>query len=181
MVLKVLIALSSLMITTHFRWWRDPVSSHTESVLVGWTRRHCDPRTPPSLCLMPCVNTARGGVDLRRRGRGTHTRKEMATRATLGGRENGKGADDLAEDNKRLQEMLHAALRREAEALRRVKHLSELLAEYRAVGSRTPSSGPDRKCRSSLRRLVSRVALKCQIVWRRIRLGGGRNGREATE
>ena len=49
---------------------------------------------------------------------------------------------DVAEDNKRLQEMLHAALRREAEALRRVKHLSELLTECRA-GSGTPSSGPD--------------------------------------
>ena len=60
-------------------------------------------------------------------------------------------AGALAEDNKRLQEMLHSALRREAEALRRVKHLSELLSECRArtpssgpeLGVRTPSSGPE--------------------------------------
>ena len=73
-----------------------------------------------------------------------------------------KGADDLAEDNKRLQEMLHAALRREAEALRRVKHLSELLAEYRGVGSgsRTPSSGPDRKSRLSSQKSHLRVAVQ---------------------
>lgn len=56
-----------------------------------------------------------------------------------------KLADDLAEDNKRLQEMLHAALRREAEALRRVKHLSELLAECQLTGSVSPSSGTERK------------------------------------
>jgi hypothetical protein len=54
-----------------------------------------------------------------------------------------KSAGALSEDNKRLQEMLQSALRREAEALRRVRHLSELLAECRMAGSRTPSSGPD--------------------------------------
>lgn len=51
----------------------------------------------------------------------------------------------LAEDNKRLQEMLHSALRREAEALRRVKHLSDLLSECRVASSGTPSSGPERR------------------------------------
>ena len=71
-------------------------------------------------------------------------RAMAATEAKLGDGGNVKSAEDLREDNKRLQEMLHAALRREAEALRRVKHLSELLAEYRVNGSRTPSSGPDR-------------------------------------
>lgn len=55
-----------------------------------------------------------------------------------------QGAGALAEDNKRLQEMLHSALRREAEALRQVKHLSELLSECRVAYSRTPSSGPER-------------------------------------
>jgi hypothetical protein len=51
----------------------------------------------------------------------------------------------LAEDNKRLQEMLHSALRREAEALRRVKHLSDLLSECRVASCGTPSSGPERR------------------------------------
>ena len=56
-----------------------------------------------------------------------------------------QGADGLAEDNKHLQEMLHSALRREAEALRRVKHLSDLLSECRLANSGTPSSGQERK------------------------------------
>lgn len=53
-----------------------------------------------------------------------------------------QNADALADDNRRLQDMLHSALRREAEALRRVKHLSDLLSECRV---RTPSSGQDCK------------------------------------
>lgn len=55
-----------------------------------------------------------------------------------------QNASALAEDNKRLQDMLHSALRREAEALRRVKHLSELLSECRVTNSRTSSSEPER-------------------------------------
>ena len=55
-----------------------------------------------------------------------------------------QNASALAEDNKRLQDMLHSALRREAEALRRVKHLSELLGECRITNSRTSSSDPER-------------------------------------
>ena len=49
-------------------------------------------------------------------------------------------SQSVTDDNKRLQEMLHSALRREAEALRRVKHLSDLLSEYRQTNSGTPSS-----------------------------------------
>lgn len=55
-----------------------------------------------------------------------------------------QSASALAEDNKRLQDMLHSALRREAEALRRVKHLSELLSECRVANSGTSSSEPER-------------------------------------
>lgn len=55
-----------------------------------------------------------------------------------------QNASALAEDNKRLQDMLHSALRREAEALRRVKHLSELLSECRVANSGTSSSEPER-------------------------------------
>ena len=62
-----------------------------------------------------------------------------------------QGADALAEDNKRLQEMLHSALSREAEALKRVKHLSELLSECRAANSGTPSSGPERMFSADVR------------------------------
>ena len=53
-----------------------------------------------------------------------------------------QSSDALADDNKRLQDMLHSALRREADALRRVKHLSDLLSECRVS---TPSSGQDCK------------------------------------
>lgn len=45
---------------------------------------------------------------------------------------------DLMADNRRLQELLHQALRREAEALRKLKHLSLQLAEFRAT-CRTPT------------------------------------------
>lgn len=55
-----------------------------------------------------------------------------------------QNASALAEDNKRLQDMLHSALRREAEALRRVKHLSELLSECGVANSGTSSSEPER-------------------------------------
>lgn len=55
-----------------------------------------------------------------------------------------QSASALADDNKRLQDMLHSALRREAEALRRVKHLSELLSECRVANSGTSSSEPER-------------------------------------
>ena len=50
-----------------------------------------------------------------------------------------QGEDVLAEDNKRLQEMLHSALRREAEALRRVKHLSAMLAALGCEDGNAPS------------------------------------------
>lgn len=68
----------------------------------------------------------------------------------------------LAEDNKRLQEMLHAALRREAEALRRVKHLSELLSACR-VNCGTPSSGPERRFLLLCRVLVC-IASMCVVA-----------------
>ena len=45
---------------------------------------------------------------------------------------------DLVADNRRLQDLLHQALRREAEALRKLKHLSLQLAELRAT-CRTPT------------------------------------------
>ena len=45
---------------------------------------------------------------------------------------------DLVADNRRLQDLLHQTLRREAEALRKLKHLSLQLAELRAAG-RTPT------------------------------------------
>ena len=92
----------------------------------------------------------------------------MAAGAIWRGSEIAKSAEDLAEDNKRLQEMLHAALRREAEALRRVKHLSELLGECR-VASRTPSSGPDGEF-PAFSRSLALPAIKLQ----RLRASGGR-------
>lgn len=56
----------------------------------------------------------------------------------------------LLEDNRRLQEMLHLALRRETEALRKLKHLSEQLTEVRQSTSScssptapTPTDGKD--------------------------------------
>ncbi len=60
---------------------------------------------------------------------------EMALPPSLGDR--GQAVDDLAFNNRRLQDMLHQALRREAEALRRLKHLSEQFSA--ANHRRTPS------------------------------------------
>lgn len=80
----------------------------------------------------------------------------------------------LAEDNKRLQEMLHAALRREAEALRRVKHLSELLGECR-VNCGTPSSGPERRLTIAPISPVAAVSVSvCCAVADGVALDGGR-------
>ena len=84
-------------------------------------------------------------------------------------------AGALAEDNKRLQDMLHAALRREAEALRRVKHLSELLSECR-VNCGTPSSGPERRARATLSPTCVCVCLCvfCDVVAEGVGLDGRR-------
>ena len=74
----------------------------------------------------------------------------------------------LAEDNKRLQEMLHSALRREAEALRRVKHLSNLLSECRVASSGTPSSGPERRLSVCALTTLIYVKVRVCVQWQMV-------------